>query len=206
MNTTTTTTAFDHARNNAQEHAAGIARLMAALEVDYDELDELKSNAQDLRDELADTHTELDELIQVINADAEDEEKELQLDEYCQLNERAAELTNNLRATADELADLQINAGDFTDRDAVETELYEYPLEVTVRSGWESIGEPLEATEYAILLSTGGPAARIRGELDEDGTPTRAWMEAQDWGTPWTDIHTDYDDALLEFAQFIIPN
>lgn len=191
-----TTTDFDNARNDARAQAADISRLMTALEVDYDQLEELKDTVQNLRDELVATLTELDEL----------DDTHTELDELNQLNARAAELTNDLRATTDEWADLRVYAGDFTDRDAVETELDEYPLSVELRSDWVSRDEPLEATEYAILLSTGGPAARIRGELNEYGTPTSAWMEAQDWGTPWVNVYTIHDDALLEFAQFTIPN
>lgn len=193
------------ARDNALSHAEEINRLMTALEADYSQIEELKDHIQDMRDELSDVQEELDEVIQTIDAEAEDEEKELQLNEYCRLNEQAADLTHNIHSTKDELAKLQAKVGDFSDSDEVATELHNYPLSVDVRSGWTSIGETLEASEYAILLTTGGPAARIRGELDEYGTPTSAWMEACGWGTPWTDVYTDYDDALLEFAQFIIP-
>ena len=193
------------ARDNALSHAEEIHRLMTASEVDYDQLEELKDTVQGMRDELANVQEELNDLLQIINADAEDEEKELQLDEYCRLNEQASELIHDLRSLTTELAELQAEAGEFTDRDKVETTLYNYPLSVEVRSGWTPVGETLEASEYAILLTTGGPAARIWGELDDDGTPTSARMEAQGWGTPWTDVYTEYDDALLEFAQFIMP-
>jgi hypothetical protein len=55
-----------------------------------------------------------------------------------------------------------------------------------------------------ILLSTGGPALRIRGELDEYKQPYRAWLEYQDWFTPWTEYHGDNvdTDALLAFAAY----
>lgn len=193
------------ARDNALSHAEEIHRLMAALEVDFDQLEELKDFMQDLREDLAEVQEELDAVLNTINAEAEDEEKELQLDVYCSLNELAADVTDKIRAAEDELAKLQAIAGDFTDSDDVATELHNYPLSIDVRSGWTPVGGQLEAAEYSILLTTGGPAARIWGELDDDGTPTSARMEAQDWGTPWTDVYTDYDDALLEFAQFIIP-
>ena len=45
--------------------------------------------------------------------------------------------------------------------------IQEDPLSVLVRSGWHSPGEKMEAAEYEILLSTGGPATRIVGDLDQ---------------------------------------
>jgi hypothetical protein len=50
-----------------------------------------------------------------------------------------------------------------------------------------------------ILLCTGGPAVRIVGELDR-GTPCRAWLEYQDWGTPWTQYFGAKSDTLCEYA------
>lgn len=40
-----------------------------------------------------------------------------------------------------------------------------------------------------VLLSTGGPALRIIGGLDEYGQPNEPRLQWQDWGTPWTDHH-----------------
>ena len=54
--------------------------------------------------------------------------------------------------------------------------------------------------EFCILLSTGGPASRIRGELD-NGEPCRAWLEVQDWGTPWTQYFDIEQDTLLAYAR-----
>lgn len=73
-------------------------------------------------------------------------------------------------------------------------------LEVSVRSGWESSKDEFEAEDFIILLCTGGPAVRIRGELS-DGQPDRAWLEYQDWGTPWTRFFDVEQDALLAYAQ-----
>jgi hypothetical protein len=67
-------------------------------------------------------------------------------------------------------------------------EAREAPLSVDIREGWHSPGAQasMEPTEFQILLSTGGPALRIMGELDQHGEPARCWLEYQDWGTPWT--------------------
>ena len=44
--------------------------------------------------------------------------------------------------------------------------IYEHPLSVEVRSGWQIPSETLVKDEYRILLCTGGPAVHITGALD----------------------------------------
>ena len=88
-----------------------------------------------------------------------------------------------------------------TDSEAAIERIYEAPLSVEVRSGWYPPGDDAPAPEeFCILLSTGGPALRIRGDLDERGQPTRAWLEYQDWGTPWTQFYKVEQSTLLTFA------
>jgi hypothetical protein len=105
-------------------------------------------------------------------------------------------------AELDELAELEAAAGECTSEEEARTAIEEDALSVEVRGAWRSIGDQdglAEPVEFMILLATGGPAARIRGEL-ADGQPTRAWLEVQDWGTPWT-RHEDIDeDTLLAYA------
>jgi hypothetical protein len=83
----------------------------------------------------------------------------------------------------------------------IEDAMREAPLSVEVRSGWREPGDgaSMEPDEFRILLSTGGPALRVMGELC-NGTPDRCWLEHQDWGTPWTRWHDTDRDALLWFA------
>ena len=71
--------------------------------------------------------------------------------------------------------------------EAIEDAMRESPLSVEVRSGWYDpcVGSD-GPEEFCILLSTGGPALRIVGELNDWAEPARCWMEHQDWGTPWT--------------------
>jgi hypothetical protein len=57
----------------------------------------------------------------------------------------------------------------------------------------------LEPSEFMILLCTGGPAVRIVGELNR-GEPCRAWLEYQDWGTPWTRYFGADSDTLCQYA------
>lgn len=87
----------------------------------------------------------------------------------------------------------------FTDPDEVRDRIQEMPLSVEVRDGWRSPGGEEEPEEFAILLSTGGPALRIYGQFS-DGDGLLQW---QDWGTPWTtyhDITEQEEEALRTFV------
>lgn len=103
-------------------------------------------------------------------------------------------LAMNWRATMDKDYDLQ---------EAAENAIHEDALSVEVRSGWQVVGQKFEATEYNILLCTGGPAVRIIGELDQHNEPFSAALEYQDWGTPWTRYPCTADDlnALMTYAE-----
>lgn len=91
------------------------------------------------------------------------------------------------------------------DKEEAETAIFDSPLSVRVRSCWY---DPARDTcssmpaEYELLMATGGPAARIRGDLDENGSPTSARLEVQDWGTPWTPFFEAAEDVLLRYATF----
>lgn len=103
---------------------------------------------------------------------------------------------------AEELAEMEAAAGDCSDRDEARQTIEEDALSVEVRSDWHTPGDDSEPTDFQILLCTGGPAVRIMGELQQ-GEPSRAWLEYQDWGTPWTErLNHDGDhDALLTYAR-----
>ena len=76
-------------------------------------------------------------------------------------------------------------------------------LSIQVRSDWHTPGESGDLTEYEILLGTGGPATRIRGDLSEHKEPMTATFEYQDWFKPWTEVYTDSadDEVMLTYAQ-----
>lgn len=104
---------------------------------------------------------------------------------------------------AQELAELEAAAGDCESRENAERRILEDALSVEVRSAWRTLQDDPVDTEFRILLCTGGPAVQIRGELNRYGEPERAWIEYQDWGTPWTERANDIGDemALLEYAR-----
>jgi hypothetical protein len=80
--------------------------------------------------------------------------------------------------------------------------IHESVLSVMVRDGWRNpYGDNTSLPEeYEILLTTGGPALRIHGGLDEYGQPCGAELQYQDWGTRWTRYPSPEAD-LLRFAQ-----
>ena len=79
-----------------------------------------------------------------------------------------------------------LNAGDDNCMDAIHASA----IEVSVRGGWHEPGSEHKvgehkASEYRILLCTGGPAVRITGQLSLHCEPDTASLEYQDWFTPW---------------------
>jgi hypothetical protein len=184
-----TTKTDNHAEEQAAAQYSSIVRMLAALTCDYDRLTELRDEREELAEAVKDAEAEY-------TAAKEDGGAG---EQWAELERAREALTQWETDNADELAELEDAAGDCTDEDAARDNIQEDPLEVQVRSDWTSPGEPLEAGEFMILLCTGGPAVRIVGELDR-GTPCRAWLEYQDWGTPWTQWFGASSDTLCEYA------
>ena len=74
-----------------------------------------------------------------------------------------------------------------TSQEAAMDWVIQQPLSIEVRSGWEAVGRRLEAAEFRILLTTGGPAVQITGEIDQHNNPVHEGVriEVQDWFRPW---------------------
>lgn len=87
-------------------------------------------------------------------------------------------------------------------REAIE----ESVLSVETRNGWQPVGLVSEdgPEEYRILLTTGGPALRLYGELNGHSEPESVSLQYQDWGTPWTDYVDEsgetHDATLMTFV------
>ena len=98
----------------------------------------------------------------------------------------------------------RLDSEEESEREAGEREIYESPLSIQVRTGWHDVGAlpHAKAEEYEILLTTGGPALRIVGDLNDFGSPYSAHLEWQDWGTPWTRYNPDNTEQanLRRFA------
>ena len=80
---------------------------------------------------------------------------------------------------------------DYEAQDEIRESVSNSALSVEFRSGWysspESIAD-LKPEEFKILLSWGGPACRIIGNLDQYSQPTDIEIQYQDWGTPWESL------------------
>lgn len=183
----------DHAYQNAKGWAESIAEMVAALECDYDRLEELRDERENLVSNVEDARTA---------TEPEDADERA---EAFQVAGRA--LTEWDEDNGDELRELidaaTIEGEEYKDDETARQRITESPLSVEVRSGWTAPGSTMEAEDFCILLSTGGPALRIRGELGEHNEPQRAWLEYQDWGTPWTEYHGDgcEHETLLTFCR-----
>lgn len=176
----------NHAEQNAKAWAASIAQMVAALECDYDRLEELSDERANLAETLKDMQ---DDTSPFSPSEIQDARKELATwDE-----ENGEELRELIESAT-------IDGDRMKDANAARERIEQSPLDIQVRSGWRSgsddHGDP---EEFYILLSTGGPALRIIGELD-GGQPSRAWLEYQDWGTGWTQYFDIEQSTLLTFC------
>lgn len=151
----------NHAEQNAASWVESIGQMVAALELDYDRLQELRDTR-----------------------DAEEAMDDADKEELAQLE-----------------ADCKIDGDEMKDADEARERIQESVLSVQVRSGWRDVGDDHgDPEEFCILLTTGGPALRIMGELDEHNEPSRAWLEYQDWGTGWTQYFKVEQTTLLAFC------
>jgi hypothetical protein len=179
-NAANATPEFSHAEVNAIAWFETIKEYAACLDADRDRLEELRDERTTWVD----------------NEGGDDDEQ----------NRTPEEWAKEFPDDAAELAELEIAVtvnGEELDADECRERIEESPLSVEVRGGWRSPGAMDDGPEeYCILLSTGGPALRIVGDLSMHAEPTSARLEYQDWGTPWTErITTGKDhDALMRFV------
>ena len=105
-------------------------------------------------------------------------------------------------AVAVNIADGTIEPSGFHfDEDDARQVILDDPLSLLVRSGWYEPGGDSTPEEFELLLTTGGPAVRIIGELNEHSEPCRPRLEVQDWGTRWTEYNRYDQDILLTYCR-----
>lgn len=150
---------------------AAIEEMVAALQADYDRLEELR----DERDSW---------------------EPEEELDGQAVTPATWADACPD---DAEELHELEASVGDCEDEDSARERITEDPLSLRVFG--ERVEGEWRADNYELLLTTGGPAVRIIGDLDDSGEPTNARLQVQDWGKPWTDYFEADSDVLMAYVQ-----
>jgi hypothetical protein len=188
----------DHGKQQAAAQAASLVDMVCALTCDYDRLQELR----DEREELAEAVEEAAKLAAMVAALTTDYDPLQKLQDEKEAQEARAALAAWNEENAEELKDLENEAGECTSEDEARERIQEDPLSVEVRSAWTPAQEvPFSAAEFRIVLCTGGPHVEIRGELDDNGTPCRAWMQYQDWGTPMTQFYDISQSTLLTYCQ-----
>ena len=74
---------------------------------------------------------------------------------------------------------------DYEAQDEIREQAQNEALSVEFRSGWSSNPGEMKPEEFKILLSTGGPACQVKGNLDQYKQATDIEIQYQDWGTPW---------------------
>lgn len=177
-----------NAKDQAIAQYNSIAAMVAALNVDYDRLESLREEREELGSAITDANDALDGTLE--NHDA-----------LVAAEQALTDWDNS--ADGEELASLEAEAGENTDEDRAREAIQHDALDVQVREDWKNPGEESKPSEFMILLCTGGPAVRVMGDLDDYMTPCRAYIEYQDWGTPWTMLDSSYVDqaTLLEYCQ-----
>lgn len=171
----------DTARDQAIAQMESVARLVAALDCDFDRLEALREEREDFkRDRMA----------------------EAGVNEACALHEWSVEFPDE----ASELEELEEAAGEAQDEDDARERLYEDPLEVSVRSGWVDYaqGDTMKPEEFRIVLCTGGPHVELQGDLDQYGCPSRVRCLYRDWSECGELFDFDHE-AALRYAQELIP-
>ena len=91
---------------------------------------------------------------------------------------------------------------DYEKQEKIKENILNSALSVEFRSGWTSNPNELEIEEFKILLTWGGPALRVIGDLNQYKEPENVKMQFQDWGTLWTDfeITENQQEALSWFC------
>lgn len=167
-----------HGLDQAKAQAESIVSMVSALNCDFERLEELREE----REALTEAIEHDDEVMSIAELDAR----------------------NNLISwdedNAEELNTLEHEAGEYSSQDEARERIQEDALSVEVRSGWTSLGDTPTPEEFRIVLCTGGPHVEIRGEFGIYGTPYRAWLQYQDWGTPLTQYFDIEESTLLAYA------
>ena len=212
-----------NAKQQAQSQVSSIVGMIRAMECDFDRLEELRESryvSGFLPVAAPDTHGTFDDAKRDIIYWIKRAEESAETEETAESLAAFAESVNLESAPfslhgpdglqywvelnsedAEELAELEEQAGEYADQDGARDAIYETPLSVEVRSGWHSVGEDAgEPEEFRIVLCTGGPHVELTGDI---GGSVR--VVSKDWGESG-EYHPDADErsALEQFVSMLI--
>ena len=126
-------------------------------------------------------------------------------DKYEHARANARNWYNSIVEMVEALAQADANR-DGRAQDSARDAITESVRSVEVRRPWQCAGGEIEPpAEYRILLTTGGPALQLVGDLNEYGEPETAELRMWDWGVPWQawgpEAPTAAGETLLTFAR-----
>ena len=170
----------DTAKDQARAQVESICRMVAALECDFERLEELREELEDSVYDGAVTSLSFEDWLQD------------------QLDSNQSTFEDSIT----EYLELKAQAGEWSDRDDVQEDIQEDPLSIEVRSGWADVGETLTPEEFRIVLCTGGPHVEILGELDEHGEPARVRVLYCDWSESGELYDFDHEAVLTYCREF----
>lgn len=181
----------DTAESQARAQVASVVAMVAALNVDYDRLEELREERDNLHGTLAGSNGVLEQREKTLGKPGAPWDGKGLLpvplsystaEEVEEARKEVSSVSEELQRVLAELADLEDAAGDNTSEDEAREAIEGDALSVEVRSGWHELGAPLVPEEFRIVLCTGGPHVELVGDLDR-GTPSRIRVIYKDWGT-----------------------
>lgn len=190
----------DNARDQAIIQVESIVAMVAALGVDYDRLEELRDELEELHDLRAECLRLRQAQIKAVTR-ADSERVTVSLTEFeTESGDRLRELEELHEADLEELAELEDAAGDCSDEEEARERIQDDPLSIEFRSDWCSYGDEMTPSEARIVLCTGGPHVEILCDL-ENGSPSRPRVIYKDWGTSGEIFDFDHDAVTRYLEQ-----
>ena len=156
----------DYAKEQAIAQVQSIQEMIAAYEMDWDQLEELQD--------------EFDSFGGADKSAAEQGKTEYQSDIGMTWQDQGLNYAYDVGRALGELLN---TAAGYTSQDEALDAIQEHPLSIEYRSGWATAGLDLTVEEVRIVLCTGGPHVEILGELDHNGSVDRVKVVYKDWGT-----------------------
>lgn len=190
----------DNARDQAKAQLSSVRAMVAALNCDYDRLEEL-------REELSEVLELRQESLKLRQAQCAPGASRSVTDALVifqvEHGDRLRELEDQIEDEFLELTELEEAAGDCESEDDARQRIEEDALSVEVRSGWESMGSELSPAEFRIVLCTGGPHVEIQGELNDYNEPESVRLLFQDWFEGKQEYICDSDETadLIAYAR-----